>query len=124
LQHRRSDRQVGLRLLQRGVLLPADFIPLAEARGLIGAIDTFVLDEACRQLAQWTSEGGYPESFTVSVNLSGQQLSDPTLVARVASSIKSHGVVPSQLCLEITEIALIGQAPSRLPAHALAMELI
>ena len=93
----------------RGVILPGDFIPLAEERGLIGAIDGFVLDEACRQLAQWTSEGEYPEDFTVAVNLSGRQLSDPTLVERVAKSITSYGIVPSQLCLEITETALIGE---------------
>ena len=68
-----------------GSSCPADFIPLAEERGLIGAIDAFVLDEACRQLAQWVGDGEYPAGFTVSVNLSGQQLSDPALVERVAS---------------------------------------
>jgi diguanylate cyclase (GGDEF)-like protein/PAS domain S-box-containing protein len=94
---------------ERGVILPADFIPLAEERGLIAAIDTFVLDEACRQLAQWTGEGQYPANFTVAVNLSGRQLSDPRLVERVAGSVKRHGVVPSRLCLEITETALIGE---------------
>ncbi len=94
---------------ERGVVAPADFIPLAEERGLIGAIDSFVLDEACRQLAQWTCEGACPEGFTVAVNLSGRQLSDPTLVDRVARSITEHGIVPSQLCLEITETALIGE---------------
>jgi EAL domain-containing protein (putative c-di-GMP-specific phosphodiesterase class I) len=55
------------------------------------------------------SDGQYPASFTVSVNLSGQELSDPTLVDRVAGSIKRHGIVPSQLCLEVTETALIGE---------------
>jgi diguanylate cyclase (GGDEF)-like protein/PAS domain S-box-containing protein len=94
---------------KRGVIPPVDFIPLAEERGLIGAIDSFVLDEACRQLAQWMSEGQFPEDFMVSVNLSGQQLADPTLVERVASSIRTHGIIPSQLCLEITETALIGE---------------
>ena len=94
---------------ERGVVAPADFIPLAEERGLIGAIDSFVLDEACRQLAQWMAEGEYPDGFTVAVNLSGRQLSDPTLVDRVARSITEHGIVPSQLCLEITETALIGE---------------
>jgi diguanylate cyclase (GGDEF)-like protein len=94
---------------ERGVVLPGDFIPMAETCGLIDAIDTFVLDEACRQLAQWTGEGGYPADFTVSVNMSGQQLSDPTLVDRIASTIKKHRIVPSHLCLEITETALIGE---------------
>ena len=94
---------------ERGVVLPGDFIPMAETCGLIGAIDTFVLDEACRQLAQWTGEGGYPADFIVSVNVSGQQLSDLTLVDRIASTINKHRIVPSQLCLEITETAIIGE---------------
>jgi diguanylate cyclase (GGDEF)-like protein/PAS domain S-box-containing protein len=45
---------------ERGVVLPGEFIPLAEERGLIGAIDAFVLNEACRQLAEWVAEGGVP----------------------------------------------------------------
>jgi diguanylate cyclase (GGDEF)-like protein/PAS domain S-box-containing protein len=94
---------------ERGVLAPADFIPLAEERGLICAIDSFVLDEACRQLAQWAHDGEFTDGFSVAVNLSGRQLSDPTLVKRVASTIKRHGVVPSQLCLEITETGLTGE---------------
>jgi diguanylate cyclase (GGDEF)-like protein/PAS domain S-box-containing protein len=106
---RGAEALVRWRHPERGVILPAEFIPLAEARGLIGAIDTFVLDEACRQLAQWTGEGQYPEGFTLSVNVSGQQLSDPTLVERVASAIKRHGIVPSQLCIEVTETALVGE---------------
>jgi EAL domain-containing protein (putative c-di-GMP-specific phosphodiesterase class I) len=106
---RGAEALVRWRHPERGVMPPAEFIPLAEERGLIGAIDAFVLDEACQQLAEWTSEGGYPAGFTVSVNLSGQELSDPTLVERVASALKRHGIVPSQLCLEVTETALIGE---------------
>jgi EAL domain-containing protein (putative c-di-GMP-specific phosphodiesterase class I) len=60
-------------------------------------------------LAEWTRDGRYPDSFTVSVNLSGQELSDPALVERVASAIERHAVLPSQLCLEVTETALIGE---------------
>ncbi len=94
---------------ERGVVLPGDFIPLAEERGLIASIDTFVFDEACRQLAAWMADDTIPDDFTMAVNLSGRQLSDPALVERVASSIRSHGVLPRQLCLEITETALIGE---------------
>jgi diguanylate cyclase (GGDEF)-like protein/PAS domain S-box-containing protein len=93
----------------RGVVPPGDFIPLAEDRGLIGSIDAFVLNEACRQLAEWVAEGEIPAGFTMSVNLSGRQLHDPTLVGRVAASIELHGITPSQLCLEVTETALIGE---------------
>jgi len=94
---------------ERGIVLPGDFIPLAEERGLIGSIDTFVFDEACRQLAAWVADESLPDDFTMAVNLSGGQLSDPHLVERVASSIKSHGVAARRLCLEITETALIGE---------------
>jgi len=94
---------------ERGVIPPCDFIPTAEACGLIDALETFVLDEACRQLAQWTSDSRFPTDFIVAVNVSGQQLSDPTLVDRVASTVKKYGITPSQLCLEITETALIGE---------------
>ncbi len=94
---------------ERGVVLPGDFIPLAEERGLIASIDTFVFDEACRQLAAWMADEMLPEDFTMAVNLSGRQLSDPALVERVASSMRRHGVAPRQLCLEITETALIGE---------------
>ena len=45
---------------ERGIVLPDDFIPFAEQHGLIGQIDSFVLNEACRQLAEWTSRDGWP----------------------------------------------------------------
>jgi diguanylate cyclase (GGDEF)-like protein/PAS domain S-box-containing protein len=94
----------------RGLIPPVEFIPLAEERGLIGAIDSFVLDEACRQLATWVRHDEVPLGFTMAVNVSGRQLSDPALAERVAAAIQRHGIAPSQLCLEITETALIGEA--------------
>ncbi len=94
---------------ERGVLLPADFIPLAEQHGLIEAVDTFVLDEACRQLAVWTNEDRSWEGCTMAVNISGRQLRDPGLVGRVLAALTRHDVEPSRLCLEITETALIGE---------------
>jgi diguanylate cyclase (GGDEF)-like protein/PAS domain S-box-containing protein len=94
---------------ERGIVPPAEFVPIAEERGLIGAIDAFVLDEACRQLAEWVAKGICPGSFSVSVNLSGRQLSDPTLVERVTDCLKRHHIPPTRLCLEVTETALIGE---------------
>jgi diguanylate cyclase (GGDEF)-like protein/PAS domain S-box-containing protein len=93
---------------QRGVILPGEFIPLAEERGLIGRIDAFVLDEACRQLAAWESDGPW-EDFMVSVNISGRDLIDPELPDRVSAALERHGITPSRLCLEITETALIAE---------------
>lgn len=94
---------------RKGVVLPAEFIPLAEDRGMIGAIDAYVLDEALRQMAEWADGGKVPCGFTIAVNLSGRELSDPTLFERVAAAVGEHGVAPSQLCLEITETALISE---------------
>ncbi len=93
----------------RGVVPPDEFIPLAEERGLIADLDAFVLDEACRQLAAWRGEGESWEGFVLSVNISGRELSDRGLVARVAGALERHGIPPSQLCVEITETALLGE---------------
>ncbi len=93
---------------ERGIVLPNEFIPVAEQHGTIGEIDTYVLDEACRQLAAWTAEGAWKDQ-TMSVNVSGQQLRDPKLVARVAATLARHQIAPSRLCVEITETALIGE---------------
>jgi diguanylate cyclase (GGDEF)-like protein/PAS domain S-box-containing protein len=94
---------------QRGVVLAAEFIPLAEERGLIGQIDSFVLDEACRQLAAWRSEDDPWDDFMISVNVSGQELLDPGLPDRVSAVLERHGIAPARLCLEITETALIAE---------------
>jgi diguanylate cyclase (GGDEF)-like protein len=93
----------------RGVLPPAEFIPLAEERGLIKGIDGFVLDESCRQLAEWLASDGWSDDFTMAVNISGRQLVDPGFAAHVADVVKRHGLDPSRLCLEITETALNGE---------------
>jgi diguanylate cyclase (GGDEF)-like protein/PAS domain S-box-containing protein len=94
---------------QRGVVLPAEFIPLAEERGLIERIDSFALDEACRQLAAWGSEDDPWDDFMISVNISGRNLIDPGLADRVSAVLERHGIMPSRLCLEITETALIAE---------------
>jgi diguanylate cyclase (GGDEF)-like protein len=92
---------------ERGVLLPGSFIPFAEESGLIDSIGSFVLEEACRQFARWSCQPGWPDDFTVAVNISGRELSAPILCERVAATLQRHGVRPAQLCLEITETALI-----------------
>ena len=94
---------------ERGVVLPDDFVPFAEKHGLIGRIDSFVLNEACRQLAEWTSLDGWPRDFTMAVNVSGAELSDPEFTGRVGEAIHRHNVNPVLLCLEITETALVGE---------------
>jgi len=91
----------------RGVLPPGGFIPFAEENGLIASIGSFVLEEACRQLAQWSGRAGWPEGFTVAVNVSGCELSGPSLGERVAATLRRYRLRPAQLCLEITETTLL-----------------
>ena len=106
---RGAEALVRWRHPERGVIPPGDFIPLAEQHGLIEQIDSFVLDEACRQLAAWEAGGDGWEDFTISVNVSGRQLRDRGLVDRVSSTLKRHKIAPARLCLEITETAMIGE---------------
>ncbi len=94
---------------ERGVVTPDTFIPFAEQHGFIGRIDSFVLDEACRQLSEWTSRDDWPTGFTMAVNVSGAELSDPQFVARVAEVIRRHGIEAARLCLELTETAFLGE---------------
>jgi diguanylate cyclase (GGDEF)-like protein/PAS domain S-box-containing protein len=91
------------------VMLPDEFIPLAEETGLISSLGAFVLEEACRQLARWTLQPGWPQPFSLAVNVSGRELSDPGLPLRVDAVARRHGLDLGSLCLEITETALIGE---------------
>ncbi len=94
---------------ERGIVPPDDFIPFAEQHGLIAKIDSFVLDEACRQLAEWTSRDGWPTGFTMAVNVSGAELVDPGFAGHVGEVIRRHGVPVERLCLEMTETAFVGE---------------
>jgi diguanylate cyclase (GGDEF)-like protein len=91
----------------RGLVLPPDFLPVAEQTGQIGAIGGFVLFDACRHATRW-SEAGYP--LRVSVNVAVGQLTDPHFPALVQQALNQTGLSPGQLCLEFTESALIGHA--------------
>ncbi len=77
------------------------FIPIAEESGLIEALGSWVLEEACRQLSAWRAEG--VEGVRMAVNLSAQQLRAPGLAQSVAALLTRHGLKGSDLELEITE---------------------
>ncbi len=86
---------------QRG-LVPADeFIPLAEKTGLIVPLGAWVLDEACRQMAQWQREGH--SGWSVAVNLSALQFGHAALIDTVRETLARHALDPRSLMLEITE---------------------
>jgi len=86
---------------ERGLLLPGEFIGLAEETELILPIGRFVLEQACWQARAWRDQFGLP--LSMSVNLSPRQFLQPRLVDEVAEIIEKTGVDPGQLCLEITE---------------------
>jgi diguanylate cyclase (GGDEF)-like protein len=84
----------------RGMLAPGLFIPLAERCGLITEIGNWVIDEACRQMGEWTKEG---VRMFVAINLSAHQLRQEDLVARIRQALERHQLEPAQLLCEITE---------------------
>ncbi|MBV8295962.1 MAG: EAL domain-containing protein [Acidimicrobiia bacterium] len=95
---------------EEGLLLPGEFIPVAEETGLIGPLGRWVLEEACGQLSRWRAELPRVPLF-MSVNVSARevrgQIAD--VVARCAAS---HGLHPSSLVLEITEGVLMDDVTS------------
>lgn len=105
---------------ERGLLPPAEFVPQAERSGLIDRLGTWVLDEACQFGRRWrdsqpeVAAGEAP--MVVSVNLSACQLSDPALPDRVAAALTASGLAPDELCLELTESALMDDADRALEA--------
>jgi diguanylate cyclase (GGDEF)-like protein len=86
---------------ERGLVPPAQFIPMAEKTGLILTIDAWVLNEACRQLRAWCDDGH--TSWSMAVNLSALQFQHAGLVDLVHDALCRHGVAPQRLTLEITE---------------------
>ncbi|RQO42974.1 bifunctional diguanylate cyclase/phosphodiesterase [Variovorax sp. KBW07] len=85
---------------QQGLIGPNDFIGLAERFGLIVRLGDWILDEACRQIAQWKAQG---TCMSVAVNLSVMQLREIDFVARVEQALARHEVPASLLLCEITE---------------------
>jgi diguanylate cyclase (GGDEF)-like protein/PAS domain S-box-containing protein len=98
----------------RGLLLPQEFIPLAEDSGMIVALGEWVLNEACRQTAEWLvrrrGSGLDDNRLNMSVNVSAVQLADARFPTQVAEAIASSGINPDRLWLEITESALMRDA--------------
>ncbi len=92
---------------ERGLVLPDDFIPLAEESGLIRQIARWVLHRACAQACLWLAEGHAP--IRVAVNLSARQFFDGGLVIEVAHALAQTGLPADLLELEITESMMMAQ---------------
>ena len=94
----------------RGIVSPAEFIPVAEDTELIIPIGTWVLREACRQVREWQTNYPSPTPLTISVNLSGKQFNQLDLVTQVKQILFQTGLDPRSLRLEITESMVMEDA--------------
>jgi diguanylate cyclase len=94
----------------RGLLPPAEFVPLAEETGLILELGRWVLREACRDAARWRRRG----PLQLAVNLSAHQLLEAELVDSVHAALADSGLPPTDLCLEITESAVMNDTEGAL----------
>lgn len=88
---------------QRGLVSPVDFIPLAEACGLIDALGRFVMREACQAFQAMHQALGALAPPSLAVNLSRSQLRQPGLLSDIADAVRANAMSPHQLVLEVTE---------------------
>jgi EAL domain-containing protein (putative c-di-GMP-specific phosphodiesterase class I) len=107
----RAGEHIGLEALARwnnpmlGAVPPLKFIPLAEECGLIASIGAWMLEESCRQMANWLAGG--TDAGSVAVNASVRQFSQPGFVDFVERTLKTTGLDPRRLEIEITESLLM-----------------
>ncbi len=100
-----AEALVRWELPERGIILPSDFIPLAEETNLIIEIGEWVLDRVCEDFRHWQRSVSSPGR--VSVNLSLKQLRQPNFINRISAILRSYEVSPTSLELEITETTLM-----------------
>jgi len=101
---------------EKGLLLPKDFIPVAEESGLIVSIERWVIREACYQLLKWQKEIPALHHLTMSVNITGKHLVQPDFVPFIAETLSEIGLPPNSLILEITEKGIVENEDSVLDA--------
>jgi diguanylate cyclase (GGDEF)-like protein len=103
-----DQKVVGVEALVRwerpgfGLLLPDEFIPVAEESSLISAVDCWVLQEACRRGAPWCAAGG-----TIAINLSARTLQHSDVIHALSQALDETGIAPARLTMEITETTLL-----------------
>ena len=124
-----SGEMVGVEALVRwpqpdgSLLLPQDFVPLAEETGLMVQLGHLVLAESCRQAAAWRAMPGVPESFSIAVNVASRQLQESGFAASVAAILSRSGLQPSALVMEVTESALLDEGETTTQSIAGVKEL-
>jgi len=92
---------------ERGLLLPKEFIGLAEDTGLIIPLGRWVLEQACHQVSQWQADHGLTDELHISVNISARHFQHNNLVVDVSNALEASGLDPKSLVLEITESVLV-----------------
>ncbi len=110
---------------RRGVLLPGDFLPLAEQSDLICDIDAWVMEHAAHQAARWAADPGLPEVY-VAVNVAPRHLMRARVVDDVQRAIARSGVAPRLLALEISERVLddvVGSVPHLRRLHNIGVRV-
>lgn len=95
---------------ERGLVMPNDFIPMAEESGLIFELGSWVITESCRQMKSWVSTYGSAADMMMSINISGRQFSQPTLVDNILSNLSEFDLPAHNLKVEITETAIMERA--------------
>jgi diguanylate cyclase (GGDEF)-like protein/PAS domain S-box-containing protein len=100
-----AEALVRWELPERGIILPSDFIPIAEETNLIVEIGEWVLERVCEDFRYWQRSVAYPGR--VSVNLSLKQLRQPNFISRINAILRKYEVSPTSLELEITETTLM-----------------
>ncbi len=111
----RSGRIVGFETLSRwqrpeGLVMPAEFIPVADETGIILAMNRQLLYEACRQVRSWQALFPSDPPLSVNVNISPKQFAQPDLASQLAKILQETGFAPSSLNLEITETIAMADA--------------
>jgi diguanylate cyclase (GGDEF)-like protein len=112
---------------ERGLLLPGEFIDVAEESGLVRSLGRWVLEEACRQVAIWQNAAPDAAPLGISVNVSARQLGDPDFPHVVRRTLETTGIEPVSLSLELTESLVMDQHRASLGAlrslHELGVRL-
>jgi diguanylate cyclase (GGDEF)-like protein/PAS domain S-box-containing protein len=114
---------------ERGLLVPGEFVPLADETGQIIQLDRLVMRKAAAQLVKWQKEFINEPPFGVSVNISGKHITQPDFVEYIVQTLDQTGLSPSSLNLEITENAVMGNYEiildvlDRLQAHGIQVQI-
>jgi len=104
-----AEALVRWELPERGIILPSDFIPLAEETNLIIEIGEWVLDRVCEDFRGW--QESVRNAGRISVNLSLKQLKQPNFIDRISAMLRAYALSPTSLELEITETTLMEDPP-------------